>query len=154
VNYALGGLNPWGYHLFNTVAHVLAGLTLYAVVRRTLPTEPLRSDWNETEDPGNRWMGAGRNRCAGVGDSDDLAQAHYYLGVASWLAGQSRDAILHWERARRIDPNYAEAHYNWGNALAQLGQKQAAAEHYEQALRIKPDFTDARTALDRLQASP
>ena len=43
VNHALGGMNPWGYHLFNVVVHILAGLTLYAVVRRTLLSETLRS---------------------------------------------------------------------------------------------------------------
>ncbi len=35
-NYALGGLNPWGYHAFNLVVHVLATLTLFGVLRRTL----------------------------------------------------------------------------------------------------------------------
>jgi tetratricopeptide (TPR) repeat protein len=43
VNYALGGLNPWGYHAFNVGIHILAALTLYGVVRRTLICEALRS---------------------------------------------------------------------------------------------------------------
>lgn len=36
VNYSLGGLNPWGYHAFNLAVHLLAALTLFGVVRRTL----------------------------------------------------------------------------------------------------------------------
>jgi hypothetical protein len=36
VNYALGGLNVWGYHVFNLAIHILAALVLYGVVRRTL----------------------------------------------------------------------------------------------------------------------
>ena len=36
VNYALGGLDPWGYHAFNLAVHVLAGLTLFGIVRRTI----------------------------------------------------------------------------------------------------------------------
>ncbi len=36
LNYALGGMNPWGYHAFNLLVHVLAGLTLFGIVRRTL----------------------------------------------------------------------------------------------------------------------
>ena len=36
VNYALGGLNPWGYHAFNLVVHILAALTLFGLVRRTI----------------------------------------------------------------------------------------------------------------------
>lgn len=36
INYALGGLNPWGYHAFNLVVHILAALTLFGVLRRML----------------------------------------------------------------------------------------------------------------------
>jgi len=36
INYALGGLEVWGYHAFNLTVHVLAGLLLFGIVRRTL----------------------------------------------------------------------------------------------------------------------
>jgi tetratricopeptide (TPR) repeat protein len=36
INYALGGLNPHGYHVFNLGLHLLAALTLFGIVRRTL----------------------------------------------------------------------------------------------------------------------
>ncbi|HXC02722.1 MAG TPA: tetratricopeptide repeat protein [Opitutaceae bacterium] len=36
VNYAFGGLDPWGYHAFNLLIHTLAALTLFGIVRRTL----------------------------------------------------------------------------------------------------------------------
>ncbi len=36
VNYALGGASLWSYHAVNLAIHVLAGLTLFGVVRRTL----------------------------------------------------------------------------------------------------------------------
>jgi len=36
INYALGGLNVWGYHAFNLAIHILSGLTLLGIVRRTL----------------------------------------------------------------------------------------------------------------------
>jgi tetratricopeptide (TPR) repeat protein len=36
LNYALGGMNVWGYHVFNLLVHTLAGLTLFGIVRRTL----------------------------------------------------------------------------------------------------------------------
>jgi tetratricopeptide (TPR) repeat protein len=35
MNYALGRTTAWGYHGFNLAVHVLAGLTLYGLVRRT-----------------------------------------------------------------------------------------------------------------------
>lgn len=36
VQYALGGLSPWGYHLFNVVIHGMAAGVLFSVIRRTL----------------------------------------------------------------------------------------------------------------------
>ncbi len=36
VNYALGGLNPGGYHLVNLAIHLATGLGLFALMRRTL----------------------------------------------------------------------------------------------------------------------
>src|SRR5207249_870179 len=41
INYALGGLNVCGYHVFNLATHMLAGLTLFGIVRRTLQRHPL-----------------------------------------------------------------------------------------------------------------
>jgi tetratricopeptide (TPR) repeat protein len=36
VNYALGGLDPRGYHAFNLAVHLIAALLLFGLVRRTL----------------------------------------------------------------------------------------------------------------------
>jgi hypothetical protein len=36
LNYALSGTDVWSYHALNLLIHVLAGLTLFGVVRRTL----------------------------------------------------------------------------------------------------------------------
>ncbi len=36
LNYAISGLDVWSYHVFNLAVHVLAGLVLFALVRRTL----------------------------------------------------------------------------------------------------------------------
>lgn len=43
VNYALGGLDVRGYHIFNVAIHVLAALTLFGIVRRTF-TQPRLAD--------------------------------------------------------------------------------------------------------------
>ena len=42
LNYAVSGYSVWSYHLFNIVIHILAGLTLFGIVRRTLMCERLR----------------------------------------------------------------------------------------------------------------
>jgi len=36
INYAIGELDVWIYHLFNLAVHILAALTLFGIVRRTL----------------------------------------------------------------------------------------------------------------------
>jgi hypothetical protein len=42
INYALGGLNVWGYHAFNLVVHILNALLLFGIVRRTAESPGLR----------------------------------------------------------------------------------------------------------------
>jgi tetratricopeptide (TPR) repeat protein len=39
LNYAAGGLRPWGYHAVNLLIHLLAGAVLFGIVRRTWPGE-------------------------------------------------------------------------------------------------------------------
>jgi protein O-mannosyl-transferase len=41
INYAVSGFDVWSYHLFNITVHLLAGLALFAVARRTLETPRL-----------------------------------------------------------------------------------------------------------------
>jgi protein O-mannosyl-transferase len=40
INYALGGEDPWGYHVANMAIHLMAALVLFGVVRRTLAHVP------------------------------------------------------------------------------------------------------------------
>ena len=42
INYALGGYRVWGYHALNLTVHLLAGLTLFGIVRSTLQQPALR----------------------------------------------------------------------------------------------------------------
>jgi Flp pilus assembly protein TadD len=44
INYAMGGLNPVGYHVFNLAVHVLCALLLFGIVRRTLTRQQFFSD--------------------------------------------------------------------------------------------------------------
>ncbi|HUI06611.1 MAG TPA: tetratricopeptide repeat protein [Verrucomicrobiae bacterium] len=50
INYALGGLHVWGYHALNLTVHILAGLTLLGIVRRTLLQPPLRNRFGVAAD--------------------------------------------------------------------------------------------------------
>jgi len=50
INYALGGYNVWGYHALNLTVHILAGLTLLGIVRRTLLQPALRDRFGAAAD--------------------------------------------------------------------------------------------------------
>jgi tetratricopeptide (TPR) repeat protein len=51
LNYALGGLNVWGYHAFNLAVHALAALTLFGLVRRTLQLPRWRARFEGVATP-------------------------------------------------------------------------------------------------------
>jgi hypothetical protein len=50
VNYAIGGTNVQGYHALNLAIHILAGLTLFGIVRRTLLQPRLRGRFGAVAD--------------------------------------------------------------------------------------------------------
>jgi len=51
VNYAVGGLQVWGYHATNLAIHILAGLTLFGVMRRTLQQPVMQKRFGEAVLP-------------------------------------------------------------------------------------------------------
>ncbi len=50
INYALGGLETRGYHIFNIAVHILCGLVLFAIVRRTLLSKTLSGRFGKVSD--------------------------------------------------------------------------------------------------------
>jgi tetratricopeptide (TPR) repeat protein len=50
INYAISGTAVWSYHAFNLLVHILAGLTLFGLVRRTLLLPRLREVWGGRSD--------------------------------------------------------------------------------------------------------
>jgi tetratricopeptide (TPR) repeat protein len=51
LNYALSGTHVWSYHALNLLIHVLGGLTLYGVVRRTLLQPVLQARFGRDARP-------------------------------------------------------------------------------------------------------
>jgi len=45
INYAISDLNTWSYHVFNLAIHLVAGLALYGLIRRTLHSEKLQHSY-------------------------------------------------------------------------------------------------------------
>jgi protein O-mannosyl-transferase len=65
--------------------------------------------------------------------------AHNNLGNVLIAAGLVDDARRHYERAVKINPDYAEAHNNLARVLERLGQSDDAIGHYQEALSLNPD---------------
>ncbi len=57
------------------------------------------------------------------------------------------EALVHFQKALVINPDYAEAHDNLGNALFQMGQADEALVHFQKALVINPDYAEAHNNL-------
>ncbi|NIA07251.1 MAG: tetratricopeptide repeat protein [Actinobacteria bacterium] len=58
INYAIGGLDVRGYHVFNLSVHILAALTLFGVVRRTLESPRVGESIKKVSTPLGLLIGA------------------------------------------------------------------------------------------------
>jgi tetratricopeptide (TPR) repeat protein len=70
-------------------------------------------------------------------------EEQYRTGVAQLTMGRPQEAIICFEQALRLKPDYAEAHASLGYALSWTGRVPEAIAQYQTALRINPD--DAET---------
>ena len=68
-------------------------------------------------------------------------------GAIHQYIGDSRNAVLDYEKALQIDPNYSLAHYNLGNILLQQGLYTQACDSYTRALQTAPN--DSSTLINR-----
>jgi tetratricopeptide (TPR) repeat protein len=71
------------------------------------------------------------------------------MNLADDLAkkGRSDEAMVHYEEAIRLQPNYADAYYNRGNVLFAKGRTDEAIADLEKTLQIQPNDADAHTGL-------
>jgi tetratricopeptide (TPR) repeat protein len=68
---------------------------------------------------------------------------HNNLGIALLKTGNVDEAMVHYQMALEINPDFAEAHNNLGNFLFQKGSVDEAMVHYQMALEINPDYAEA-----------
>ena len=83
LNYAAGGMDVRGYHWFNLAVHVLAGLVLFGLVRRTLDSDRCRA-WlgGEISSSERPLVGAGKARAGGL---DGTAFLLAFVVTLLWL---------------------------------------------------------------------
>ncbi len=85
-----------------------------------------------------------------------LSNKHYNVGsafvemnLADALArkGESDEAMVHYQQAINLEPNYGDAYYNRGNLLLAKGKIDDAIADWEKTLQLQPNDRDAHTCL-------
>ncbi|HTV47424.1 MAG TPA: tetratricopeptide repeat protein [Phycisphaerae bacterium] len=75
------------------------------------------------------------------------AASCYDLAVTWEKLGQWSEALVAYERALAIHPDWGEAQYLYGKLLLAHGQRVLALEHLKKAVELAPDQIDARMVL-------
>ncbi|MGJ0607991.1 tetratricopeptide repeat protein [Cylindrospermopsis raciborskii] len=95
------------------------------------PYNPTRSNDYQSRD--NQDSGTDRSNM-------DNALAYIGRGNARYDLGDKQGAIVDYNQAIQINPNYADAYIGRGNARYDLGDKQGAIVDYNQAIQINPNY--------------
>lgn len=86
-----------------------------------------------------------------LGDKPDDANTHYNLGLAYRLRGLDQLALIEFERAKELAPEFADVHYQ----LALLFEKEErwaeAIQSAQAAVHLEPANARARKLLERLR---
>ena len=79
---------------------------------------------------------------------NDVAFNH--LARAKYQKGKADEALLSFQQAVKINPEYADAHINLANLLLQRGQVDEAVSHLQRALEINPTYALAHNNLGNI----
>jgi len=78
-----------------------------------------------------------------------VGSAFMQMNLADALGRKGRpdEAMVHYEEAIELQPNYGDAYYNRGNILFAQGRIDEAMVDWEKTLQIQPNDADAHTSL-------
>jgi tetratricopeptide (TPR) repeat protein len=92
---------------------------------------------------------ASRIRSGKLNPHYSVGSAFVQVNLADALGrkGQPEEAMVHYEKAIQLQPNYADAYYNRGNILFGEGRIDEAMADWAKTLELRPNDADAYTCL-------
>ena len=84
--------------------------------------------------------------------SSSLAQDVYNQGIDYFRSSRYNEAVVEFEKAIGLDPNYKEAHHVLGLAHLKMSNLEQATKAAEAALRIDPHYQPAIALLDVIKS--
>ena len=160
VNYQISGLKVWSYHAFNLTVHILAGLVVLGIVRRTLLSERLRERFGQASlslvlvcaliwlvhplqtqsvtyiiQRGEALMGL----CYLL--TLYCVKAYNNRGFAYRSKGEYDQAIRDFDKAIELNPGYVLAYGNRWLACRSKGAYKQATRDFYTVLKLNPSPT-------------
>jgi len=80
----------------------------------------------------------------------DRLKVRFHLGMIYYYEGALNDAILHLEKAHKLEKNQTMVLYFTGKIYHEKKDINKAVESYENALKLDPSYMDAQDALFNL----
>lgn len=84
-------------------------------------------------------------------DPVTLAKAHFNLANTMAKKGRLADALIEYQNAVRLAPNYEKGLYGLAWCLENLGRREEAIEIYKRILQLNPQNADAKRQLELMQ---
>lgn len=68
---------------------------------------------------------------------------YYSNGKSFYELGKYEEAIIAYDKAIELKPDYAESYNNKGNSVSNCGRDEEAIECYDKAIRLNPNYVEA-----------
>jgi tetratricopeptide (TPR) repeat protein len=109
----------------------------------------LCNDRGDLDQAISHFESAARIRSAKRDPHYHLASAFVQMNLGDALARKERsdEALVHYDEAIRLQPDYGDAYYNRGSVLLAKGRIDEAIADLEKTLQIQPNDADAHTGL-------
>ncbi|MDP5140632.1 MAG: tetratricopeptide repeat protein, partial [Spirosomaceae bacterium] len=75
--------------------------------------------------------------------SEDRSEAYYTRGVANFMNGDEKDALLDLNKSIELNPTYADAHFKRGMVRSAMGLQYEAIADFSNTIKIDGSYAEA-----------